>query len=102
MESLEERTTSLARLALIAGVMVSFVFLISGLVVGAVTHGKDSVFDPGLLLNVGLMVLLGTPVVRVIVLAGGFVRERKTTFALVAFCILLLLSASVVIGLRGE
>jgi len=102
MESLEGRTNAPARLALIAGVMVSFVFLISGLVLGAATHGKESAVDPDLLLNIGLLALLGTPVARVIVLAGGFIRERKTTFALVAFCILLLLSASVAIGLRGE
>lgn len=102
MESAEKRATSIARLALVTGVMVSFVFLITGLVMqsGALTETSGASAD--LLLRVGILVLLATPVVRVMVLAVGFLRGRQTTFALVGFCILLLLGASVAIGLRGE
>jgi len=102
MGSAERRTTAVARLALIAGVMISFVFLIAGLVVGPGGDGRPIGLDGDLLLNAGILVLLGTPVVRVIVLTAGYLVERKITFALVAFCILLLLSASVAIGMRGE
>ena len=99
MDSPETRAIAIARLALIAGVMVSFVFLIGGLVLE--TSGARGL-NPDLLLNTGIMVLLGTPVVRVLVLAVGFVRGRNSAFAIVGFCILLLLGASVAIGLRGE
>ena len=102
MESAEKRATAVARLTLIIGVMLSFVFLIGGLAMGSAGVAETGGFDPDLMLNVGILILLGTPVVRVLVLALGFLRERQTTFALVAFCILLLLGASVAIGLRGE
>jgi uncharacterized membrane protein len=100
MVSAEQSAISLARLALIAGVMVSFVFLIAGL--GFEIAGNASGVDASLLFEAGIMILLCTPVVRVIILAVGFLRERETTFALVGFCILLLLGASVAIGLHGE
>jgi uncharacterized membrane protein len=102
MESVEKRTTAVARLALLAGVMLSFVFLIAGLVIGLGGNGSAGGLDGDLLLNIGILVLLGTPVVRVMVLAAGYLRERQITFALVAFCILLLLGTSVAIGLHGE
>lgn len=88
---------SAARLTLIAGVMVSFVLLISGLVLQQMPG-----FDSRSLLEAGIIILLGTPVARVLILAIGLMRARETSFALVAFCILLLLSVSVAIGLRGE
>jgi uncharacterized membrane protein len=98
MESAEQSANAVARLALITGVTVSFAFLIAGLAMQYVAKGWG--VDPSLLLRIGIAMLLGTPVIRVAVLAVGFVRERRTTFALVTFCILLLLGASVVIGLR--
>lgn len=88
---------SAARLTLIAGVMVSFVLLISGLVLQQMPG-----FDSRYLLEAGIIILLGTPVARVLILAIGLMRARETSFAFVAFCILLLLSVSVAIGLRGE
>lgn len=98
MESAEKSANAIARLALITGVMVSFAFLIVGLVLPYVAPAGG--IDPSVLLRIGIAILLGTPVVRVVVLGIGFVREGRTTFALVAFCILLLLGASVAIGLR--
>ena len=102
MESSESRTNAVARVALLAGVMVSFVLLIAGLVVGLNGDAGPGGADADRLLTLGILVLLGTPVARVIVLAVGYLRERRITFALVAFCILLLLSASMAIGLWGE
>jgi len=102
MESGEKTATAVARLALLAGVMVSFVFLIGGLVLEITGSAAFGRIDADALLNLGILSLLGTPVVRVIVLAVGYLRARRITFALVAFCILLLLSASVAIGLGGE
>ena len=101
MESASTQTLSATRLTLIIGVSISFVFLIGGLVLQGVGLEGGPV-DPGGMLEIGVMFLMATPIVRVLVLAVGFVRERELTFALVAFCILLLLSASVAIGLAGE
>lgn len=102
MESAEKKATSIARLALIVGVMVSFVFLVTGLVMQSGAVAGTSTVSADLLLRLGILTLLATPVVRVIVLAVGFLFGRQTTFAVVGFCILLLLGASVAIGLRGE
>lgn len=101
MGSAEKSATAVARLALISGVLVSFVFLISGLLLqtrGSAVGGLRA----SLLLDIGILFLLATPVVRVIVLAVGYVRERETTLAMLAFCILMLLGAGVAIGLGGE
>lgn len=92
----------MARLTLITGVVVSFVFLVGGLALLTGGVKGSGLLDAESLLDMGLVILLGTPVLRVLVLALGYLRARRITFALVAFCILLLLGASVAIGLRGE
>ena len=101
------RTSAIAaaRFALILGVSVSFVFLIGGLVLQSVAGGEDAgppgLLNPEKLLNIGIIILLGTPVLRVLVLALGFLREKEVSFAALGFCILLLLGVSVAIGLLG-
>jgi uncharacterized membrane protein len=53
-----------------------------------------------LLLNVGLVVLMATPVARVVVSIGEYVREHDWLFALVATIVLAELVASVVAAMR--
>jgi uncharacterized membrane protein len=54
--------------------------------------------DGAALLSLGLVVLMLTPVARVLILALGWARDRDWTFSLIAFCVLALLSLSVLLG----
>jgi uncharacterized membrane protein len=54
--------------------------------------------DGAALLSLGLVVLMLTPVARVLILSVGWARDRDWTFSLIAFCVLALLSLSVLLG----
>lgn len=51
------------------------------------------------LIDLGLLVLMGTPVLRVAVLLLGWLLDRDIRFAAVAFTVLSLLVLSVVLGM---
>ena len=53
---------------------------------------------PGGVMGLGLMVLLALPVVRVVVLAIDFARERDWRYAAVALAVLMLLFLAVYLG----
>ena len=53
----------------------------------------------GILLNTGIVVLLATPVVRVIVSTVQYVSERDWAFATLTFIVLLELAASAIAAL---
>lgn len=97
---------------LVAGVIVSFALLIAGLA-GLVVRGETPVkldwrqltdrtggLSPSLLLHLGILALVATPVVNVTVLGLEFVRKRETLFAVLCFGILLLLIAGLVTGVK--
>jgi hypothetical protein len=54
--------------------------------------------DSGAILGVGLLILMLTPVARVLVLAIGWLRIGDWTFSVVAFCVLAMLVLSVLLG----
>ena len=54
---------------------------------------------PGGFFVLGLLVLLATPVARVIALLAGFSRRRMWLFALVSLIVLVLLGVSAYVGL---
>jgi hypothetical protein len=54
--------------------------------------------DGTALLELGLLVLMLTPVARVLILAIGWGRTRDWTFSLIAFCVLSLLGLSLILG----
>jgi uncharacterized membrane protein len=54
--------------------------------------------DATAILQLGLIVLMLTPVARVLILAIGWARSRDWTFSLIAFCVLALLGLSVFLG----
>jgi uncharacterized membrane protein len=54
--------------------------------------------DPTATINLGLLILLLTPVVRIIAAGIAFVMERAYKFALVSLGVLAILSVSTVIG----
>ena len=94
-----ETTAPLERIigkVLRAGVMTSSVCLAVGLVLSLATGGGAVA---GILLNTGIIVLLATPVARVIVSTVQYVGERDWGFATLTFIVLLELVASAVAAL---
>jgi len=79
-----------------AGVIASSVCLAVGLALSLFTGGG---VVTGILLNTGIVVLLATPVVRVIVSTVQYVSERDWAFATLTFIVLLELAASAIAAL---
>ena len=79
-----------------AGVTASSVCLAVGLVLSLATSGGAA---SGFLLNAGIIILLATPVARVIVSTVQYVSERDWAFAALTFIVLLELVASAVAAL---
>ena len=79
-----------------AGVTASSVCLAAGLLLSLATGGGAVA---GLLLHTGIIVLLATPVARVIVSTVQYVSERDWRFATLTFIVLLELVASAVAAL---
>ena len=78
------------------GVIVSSVCLAAGLLLSLAT-GDGGV--AGFLLNAGIIVLLATPLARVVVSTVQYVSERDWRFATLTFVVLLELIASAVAAL---
>jgi uncharacterized membrane protein len=78
------------------GVMVSSACLAVGLLLSLLT-GDGGV--AGFLLNAGIIVLLATPLARVVVSTVQYVSERDWPFATLTFVVLLELIASAVAAL---
>jgi len=55
--------------------------------------------DPLYIIQLGLLILIATPVVRVLTCAAGFAFERDWTYAIVSLIVLALLIAGVGFGL---
>lgn len=105
-------------LVLLGGTVVSAILLVVGLALAAAgqgavlhlhpsgpsawdvfSHAQDA--DPATIaLELGLLALAATPVVRVAVLGIGWSRQGEPRFAAVAFTVLALLVLSVVLGVR--
>jgi uncharacterized membrane protein len=66
---------------------------IHGVVRGAIA------LDPLYIIQLGLLILIATPVLRVITCAAGFAFERDWTFAVVSLLVLALLIAGITFGL---
>jgi uncharacterized membrane protein len=79
-----------------AGVMISTVCLSVGLLLSLATTGGAA---SGWLLNAGIIVLLATPVARVIVSTVQYVHDRDWVFATLTVIVLVELMASAVVAL---
>ena len=79
-----------------AGVIASSLCLTAGLLLFLATGGGALA---SVLLNAGIIILLATPVARVIVSTVQYVHERDWTFATLTFVVLLELIASAVAAL---
>jgi uncharacterized membrane protein len=78
-----------------AGVVISSICLAVGLLLYLATGGPLAAF----LLNAGILVLLATPLARVVVSTVQYVRQRDCPFAALTFIVLLELIASAVAAL---
>lgn len=95
---------------LTAGVLVSFALLVAGLIESffqarSASAPAASEVLPGVLegeptatVTAGLMVLMLTPLLRVVVLAFEFIRAREISFAIISIGVLFLLAVSVAIS----
>jgi uncharacterized membrane protein len=97
---------------LLCGLSASIVLILLGWLLTATKEPPETPHDTGLLtlparavrgdgtamLELGLLLLMLTPVARVLVLAIGWLLDRDWTFSLVAFCVLALLSLSILLG----
>ena len=107
----DKRHPAASRLLLL-GVAVSFTLLIAGLamvVAGGSVPGKLDwreitrpvvTAGPSLLLHLGILALVATPVVTVFALAVEFAKSRETLFAMLCLGILLLLCVGLYTGVR--
>jgi uncharacterized membrane protein len=102
-------------LSLLGGAIFSALLLILGLVL-TLARNEPRPVEPQLivmqvirgalagdgpaLLNMGIFVLMLTPIARVCVLCIGWLIEREYRFALVSLCVLIFLAISMVIGTR--
>ena len=84
-DALEERI----ELALKAGLALSTLLLVGGLV-----FGSDA------LLRFGLLLLMATPVVRVVVVTGAMALERDWLFALISSFVLAVLLGGIWVAMR--
>ena len=113
MTDAESRSRRWVQRTLAAGVVASAIFLVTGLVlvftrheaalnsgpfklaatVGRAAHGEGTA-----VMTIGLLILMLTPVARVLVLGIGWLLDRELLFAGVAATVLVLLTISVVLG----
>jgi uncharacterized membrane protein len=102
------------RLIYAAGISISLVLILLGLVLYAISPPvNDTAIEPGALaesllegnaaavITFGLLVLLATPFAVAIALSISFIKEGDKRFALVPLLILILLMASIILGLSG-
>jgi uncharacterized membrane protein len=95
-EDASPRLERVVGIVLRAGVIASSLCLAVGLLLSLATEGGAVA---ALLLNVGILVLLATPVARVVVSTVEYVNERDWRFAALTGIVLLELIASAVAAL---
>lgn len=108
----EVRLAQAVSWTLLCGLTASVVLILIGWLLTVTKEPPENMHDTGLLalparaahgdgtavLEMALLVLMLTPVARVLILAIGWSRSRDWTFSLIAFCVLALLSLSVLLG----
>lgn len=99
-------------LTLRTGVLVSAFFLLAGIILGIGRGGvhpldasdlsavpaKIAAFDAEAMIHLGLLILMLTPIARVIAVLIEFARRREVAFVLVSIGVLLLLVMTTAFG----
>ncbi|HEV8001389.1 MAG TPA: DUF1634 domain-containing protein, partial [Planctomycetaceae bacterium] len=104
-----DQLAPLVRRTLQIGLMAAVVLILLGGVLAVTRSASKDPHDSGMfsralkgdsaaILGVGLLILMLTPVARVLVLAIGWLRIGDWTFSVVAFCVLAMLVLSVLLG----
>ena len=96
LEAFARLERQLGRLLLI-GVTTSSVLLSFGLVFLIAAPGSGT---PGMLLTAGLLILMATPMLRILASLVEYVRMKEWLFVLTTSIVLLELSVGVVVALR--
>lgn len=112
-QTMANRLAWAVHLSLLTGLLLSGALLILGTALTLRSNpaqpeggpgSLDTIFSQALhgngvaILNLGIFVLMLTPILRVIVLGVGWLLEREWRFAAIAFVVLALLATSVVLG----
>lgn len=84
---------------LVTGVTISAITLLAGLLLYLMSPGSGLATT---LLTVGLFVLMGTPMLRVVVSFAEYVRMRDWFFMATTIIVLAVLATSVILALSGE
>ncbi len=110
---LEEVEAAITALTLKAGVLLSCGLLVIGIAIAVIHPTATGPLKPGHILqlpaaiasgssaamvHLGLLVLMITPLARIVVLAYEFLRERDYSFAMISLGVLLLLILSFALG----
>lgn len=90
------RLEGLLGLVLVAGVVASAAILAAGIVASLAGSAAATV-----LLRTGLIVLMATPILRVVVSLGEYLRLRDWFFSVTTLAVLLVLLTSVALALRS-
>jgi uncharacterized membrane protein len=108
----ENRLAHAVSVTLFSGLTVSVILILLGWFFAGRTEPPENTHIRGVLalpsravhgdgtaiLELGLLVLMLTPVARVLILAIGWARTKDWTFSLIAFFVLALLALSVLLG----
>jgi uncharacterized membrane protein len=92
-----ERLEELLGRVLFAGVMASAACLVAGLLL---LLFNEAPVASNRLLNAGLIVLMATPILRVVVSLAQYLRMRDWFFVVTTAAVLMVLLASVVLALK--
>jgi uncharacterized membrane protein len=94
-----DRLEDLIEIALKVGLGVSTALLLAGLVLGWF-HGTLFGLDADAALRYGILLLMVTPVVRVIVVTVGLAVERDWLFTVVSLFVLAVLASGISVAVR--
>lgn len=112
-EETVDRLNWAVHISLLGGLLISAVLLVLGATRVLVSHeapaekrpaAVDSIFwravqgDGVAILDLGILILMLTPVSRVVVLTLGWLARRDWRFGLIALCVLALLVTSLILG----
>ena len=111
--TINERLNWAVHISLLTGLVISGTLLLLGVTLSLASHDvRPEPHPPSLsvivtqalqgngsaILNLGIVMLMLTPILRVFVLAIGWLLEKQWRFAAIALCVLALLATSVVLG----
>lgn len=87
--------------ALLAGMIISTSLFGLAVLLQLAHAAHLAAYDPVLLLKIGTVAMVLTPISRVVVSIIGFAAERDYAFVAVTVIVLVIIAASVLLGLTG-